>query len=89
MLDEDYDYLAKRYLVEQNLARAAKCCASADAHQALADAYLTRLRAMILSPTRYRSEMSWASREEWLLAQPTQVRSDPNPSMRILHAIKG
>lgn len=89
MLDEDYDYLAKRYLVEQNLVRTAKCCASSDAHQALADAYLVRLQAMILSPARYRSEMSWKSREEWLLAQSTQVHSDPKSSMRILPAGRG
>lgn len=89
MRDEDYGYLAGRLVVEQNLARTAKCCASAAAHQGLANAYLVRLQSMILSPARYRSEMSWASREEWLLAEPAQIRSNPNPSMRIPHAVKG
>ena len=89
MRDEDYGYLAKRHVVEQNLARTAKCCASAAAHQGLANAYLLRLRSMILSPARYRSEMSWTSREEWLLAEPTQIRSNTNPSMRIPYVVKG
>ena len=89
MRDEDYGYLASRLVVEQDLARTAKCCASAAAHQGLANAYLVRLQSMILSPARYGSEMSWTSREEWLLAQPTEVRQNPNPSMRIPHAVKG
>jgi len=87
--DEDYGYLASRLVVEQNLARTAKCCASAAAHQGLANAYLVRLQSMILSPARYKSEMSWASREEWLLAEPAQIRSKPNPSIRIPHAVRG
>jgi len=87
--DEDYGYLADRHVAELNLARTAKCCASAAAHQSLANAYLVRLQSMILSPDRYRSEISWASREEWLLAEPAQVRSYPNPFMRIPHAVKG
>jgi len=87
--DEYYGYLAKRHVVEQNLARTAQCCASAAAHQGLANAYLLRLRSVIISPARYGSEMSWTSREEWLLAEPAQVRPNQNPSMRILHAVKG
>jgi hypothetical protein len=87
--DEDYGYLAKRHVVEQNLARAAKCCASAAAHQGMANAYLGRLQSMILSPARYRSGMSWTSCEEWLLPEPIQARSNPNTSMRIPHAVKG
>ena len=89
MRDEDYGYLAERHVVEQNLARTAKCCASAAAHQGLANAYLVRLRSMILSPARYRSEMSWTSREEWLLADRAQIRSNSNLSIRIPHAVKG
>jgi len=87
--DEDYGYLASRLVVEQNLARTAKCCASAAAHQGLANAYLVRLQSMILSPARYRSEMSWTSREEWLLADAAQIRPKPTPSIRIPHAVRG
>jgi len=87
--DDDYGYLARRLVVEQNLARTAKCCASAAAHQGLANAYLVRLQSMILAPARYRSEMSWTSREEWLIAEPAQVHSNTNPSMRIPYVVKG
>jgi len=87
--DEDYGYLAERHVVEQNLARTAKCCASAAAHQGLANAYLVRLTSMILSPAEYGSEMTWSFREEWLLAENTQTCANSNPSMRISHAVKG
>ena len=43
MRDEEYGYLAGRLVAEQHLARTAKCCASAAAHQGLANAYLVRL----------------------------------------------
>ena len=89
MRDEDYGYLAKRHVVEQSLARTAKCCASAAAHQGLANAYLAQLRSLILSPASYRSEMSWSSHKERLIVEPTEVRSNINPSMRTPHAVKG
>jgi len=87
--DKDYGYLAERHVAEQDLARTAKCRASAAAHQGLANAYLVRLQSMILSPTRYRPEMSWTSWEEWLLAEPTRVRSNPNSFMSIPHVVRG
>jgi len=87
--DEDYGYLASRLVVEQHLARTAKCCASAAAHQGLANAYLVRLQSLILSPDRYRSETSWASREEWLLAERTDGQQGPGAIMRIPHVVKG
>ena len=89
MRDEDYGYLAERHVAELNLARTAKCCASAAAHQGLANAYLVRLQSMILSPERYRSEMSWASREEWLLAAPARSRQSLHAATQILRVVKG
>ena len=89
MCDNDYGYLAERHTAEQNLARTAKCCASAAAHQGLANAYLVRLQSMILSPSRYMSNMSRTYREEWLLAEHTQVCSNPNSFMTIPHVVRG
>jgi len=87
--DEDYGYLAERHVAELNLARTARCCASAAAHQGLANAYLVRLQSMILFPDRYRSEVSWASREEWLLAEPTRSHQGLHAATRVLHVVKG
>lgn len=88
MCDEDYGYLAERHVAEQNLARTAKCRASAAAHQGLANAYLERLQSLILSPTRYRSEMFWGSRQEWLRAEATEICQSSSAAMRILHVVK-
>lgn len=89
MRGEEYGYLAGRLVAEQHLARTAKCCGSAAAHQGLANAYLVRLQSLILSPDRYRSETSWASREEWLLAERTDGQQGPGAIMRIPHVVKG
>ena len=89
MRDEDYGYLARRHVVEQNLALTAKCCASAAAHRGLANAYLVRLQSLILSPNKYRSEMSWASREDWVLVETAKRRQNSSLTMRIPHIVKG
>jgi hypothetical protein len=86
--DEDYGYLAERHVAELNLARTAKCCASAAAHQGLANAYLVRLQAMTLSPDKYWSQTSWASREEWLLAETMRSRQILHAAMQILHVVR-
>ena len=88
MRDEDYGYLAKRHVAEQNLARTAKCCTSAAAHRGLANAYLVRLQSLILSPDNYKSEKSRGSREEWLLAEARESRQNPSLTMPIPHTAK-
>jgi len=72
MSDEDYGYLARRLVTEQNCARTAKCPEAATAHQKLADAYIVRLQSMLVPTGGQR--WTYSSSDQQSLHAPSAER---------------
>ena len=72
MSDEDYGYLARRLVAEQNCARTAKCPEAATAHRKLADAYIVRLQSMLVPTSGQR--WTYSSSDQQALHAPSAER---------------
>jgi len=82
MSDGECGYLAVRFVAEQNRARTATCKEAATVHQKLANAYITRLQSLILSPGDY-SELVPLIDREWHHTAFAENRRDPYLHLRI------
>ena len=88
MRDDDYGYLTGRMVTERNCARTAICPEAVKAHGDLADAYLTRLQLLIVSPDLSRAD-EYSTLGERVVAFPTGAELTTAQNRRVGNTFKG